>query len=188
MVERNINENFKVVVSTKKTLFGASASDFDVYYAPVDDLTDKTVVSGGLTEAVIQIASGDEHTATTTASSAYGSRLLYIDDANSTLEEGDTIEYASGKYAYIRRIVGNKVYLKTPIRANVASGTTLTQVGNTGEYTTQVISIPATGEYIVAVEGSDYGILVEQRVKVVDPDAGTSIDPDAPDDTVAVAY
>jgi len=188
MTERAIGENFKVVLSTKKTLFGAPASDFTTYYSDVNDLATKTVVPGGATEAVVAIASGDEHTATTTAAAHRGARKLYVDSANSTLEEGDTIEYASGKYAYIRRIVNDKVYLKTPLKANVASGSTLTQVGNTGEYSTADIAIPAAGEYIVAIEGSDYGILVEQRVKVVDPSAGQTVDPDEPDDTVAVAY
>lgn len=188
MVTRNIGENFKVVVSTKKTLFGAPASDFTVYYAPVSDLTAKTVVDGGLTEVVEQIDSTNAHTATTTAASAYGSRVLYIDAQNSTLQEGDVIEYASGKYAYIMRIANGKVYLKTPLRANVAAGATLTQVGNTGEYVTPDIAINEVGEYIVTIEGTDYGILVEQRVKTVDPNAGNTIDPDAPDEAIAVAY
>ena len=188
MVIRNIGENFKIVVSTKKTLFGAPASDFKVYYAPIDDLTNKTEVPGGLTEAVENIDSSTAHSATTTAASAYGARVLFVDGQNSTLQEGDTIEYATGKYAYIMRIVGNKVYLKTPLRANVPSGATIKQVGNTGEYTTPDIAIGEAGEFIVAVEGSDYGILVEQRVKVVDPSAGHTVDTDAPDEAVAVAY
>lgn len=188
MVTRNIGENFKVVVSTKKTLFGAPSSDFKVYYAPVDDLTQRTEVPGGLTEAVDTIESGSEHTATTTAASRYGSRVLFVDGQNSTLQEGDTIEYATGRYAYIMRIVGNKVYLKTPLRANVPSGATIKQVGNTGEYLTPNIAISEVGEFIVAIEGSDYGILVEERVKTVDPSAGNAVDTDAPDEAVAVAY
>ena len=188
MIERNVGENFKVMLSTKKTLFGAPATDFQVYYADVNDLANKTVVSGGVTEAVETIASGNEHTATTVAASSYGSTLLLVDDTGSTLQEGDTIQYATGKYAYIKRIVGQKVYLKTKLKEAVPSGATITQVGNTGEYTTADISIPSAGEYIVAIEGSDYGIMVEQRIKVADPTAGTTIDPDAPDDTIAVAY
>jgi len=188
MVKRSIGENFKVVISTKKTLFGVPSSDFKVYFAPVNDLTNKTEVAGGLTEAIIPIADADKHTATTTAAAQYGSRLLYVDSSASTLQEGDVIEYAAGKYAYIMRIAGDKIYLKTPLRANVASGATLTQVGNTGEYTTPDIAINETGEFIVVVEGSDYGILVEQRVKIIDPNAGNVIDPDAPNEAVAVAY
>lgn len=186
MITREIGENFKVVLSTKKTLFGAPDTDFTVYYADVNDLSTKTVVSGGATEAVATLST--PHTATTTAAAPYGSKVLHVDSANSTLVEGDTIEYATGKYAYVMRIVNDKVYLKTGIKAAVASGDTLTQKGNTGEYSTPDISISTAGEYIVAIEGSDYGILVEQRVKVVDPSTGTAIDPDAPSDTVAVAY
>jgi len=188
MVTRNIGENFKIVVSTKKTLFGAPSSDFKVYYAPVDDLAQRTEIPGGLTEAVDTIDSASAHKATTTSLSKYGSRVLYVDSANSTLQEGDTIKYAEGKYAYIMKIVGSKVYLKTPLRANVPSGTTITQVGNTGEYVTPDIAINEAGEYIVAVEGSEYGIMVEERVKTVDPSAGHTVDTDAPDEAVAVAY
>lgn len=188
MTTRETGENFKVVLSTKKTLFGVSPQDFTVYYADVNDLATKTVVPGGVTEAVETIPSGSEHTATLASDAPYGAKLLFVDSANSTLEEGDVIQYATGKYAYIRRIVSNKVYLKTPIRTALSSGDILTQVGNTGEYVTPDISIQAAGEYIVAIEGSDYGILVEQRVKVVDPSAGGTVDTDAPEDTIAVAY
>ena len=186
MITRELGENFKVVLSTKKTLFGAPSDDFNVYYANVNDLSAKTVVAGGATEAVATVDT--PHTATTTAAAPYGSKILYIDSDNSTLAEGDTIEYAAGNYAYIMRIVNDKVYLKTGIKTAVASGDTLTQKGNTGEYTTPDIALSTAGEYIVAIEGSDYGILVEQRVKVVDPYAGTATDPDAPEETVAVAY
>lgn len=186
MVTRNVGENFNVVVSTKRTVIGAPATDFMVYYAPADDLANQTMVDGGCSEAIENISTA--HTATTTQAASYGSRLLYVDDQNSTLQEGDVIEYASGKYGYIMRIVGNKVYLKRPIRATIASGATLTQVGNTGEYTTPTISLGNAGEYIVTVEAPDYGIMVSERVKVIDPTAGHQPDPDAPDEAIAVAY
>lgn len=186
MITRDLGENFKVVLSTKKTLFGASASDFTVYYADVNDLATKTVVAGGATEAVATVAT--PNTATTTSSAGYGAKLLHVDAGTSSLAEGDVIEYATGKYAYIQRIVADKVYLKTAIKVAVSSGATLTQKGNTGEYTTPDVSISTTGEYIVAIEGSDYGVLVEQRVKVVDATTGTAVDADAPTETVAVAY
>lgn len=188
MTNRNIGENFNMVVSTKRTVIGAPASDFYVYYAPADDLTNTTEVAGGLTEAVETIASDDAHSATLTQPAAYGSKLLYVDDQNSTLQEGDVIEYAAGKYGYILRIVGQKVYLKRPVKASLASGDTLTQVGNTGDYTTPTISLGNAGEYIVTVEGPDYGIIVSERVKVIDPSAGSRPDPDAPDEAIAVAY
>lgn len=188
MTQRNIGENFNVVVSTKRTVIGAPASDWMVYYAPADDLASSTAVSGSVTEAVEVIASGDEHTATLAQPAGWGSRLLHIDDQNSTLQEGDVIKYATGLYGYVMRIVGSKVYLKRPIKANLNSGDTLTQVGNTGEYMTPAISIGTAGEYLVTVEAPDYGIMVSERIKVVDPSAGGQPDPDAPDDAVAVAY
>lgn len=188
MITRNVGENFKVVVSTKKTLFAAPSADFVVYHADVNDLSVKTVISGGITEAVETIAGGTEHTATTTAAASIGARLLFIDDTLSDLAEAETIEYAAGHYGYIMSIIGNKVYLKRGIKVAVGSGATLTQAGNTGEYTTADISIATAGEYIVAIEGSDYGVMVEQRVQVVDATVGSTTDPDAPDEAVAVAY
>ena len=186
MTTRDIGENFKIVLSTKKTLFGAVATDFKVYFANVNDLTAKTVVDGGISEAIADI--DVPNTAIVAMPAPYGAKLIHIDENTSTLEEGDVIEYSAGEYAYIQRIVADKVYLKTPIKTAVASGAMLTQKGNTGEYTTPDVSIPTVGEYIVAIEGSDYGILVEQRVKVVDSTVSTAVDTDAPSDTVAVAY
>jgi hypothetical protein len=181
-----VNQNFKEALSTRKTLFGAQATDFIVYYAPIDDLAIATVVDGGMTEAVEDI--GTAHTATTTAVSPYGSRVLHIDSANSTLEVGDVIEYATGHYAYIRKIVGDKVYLRTKLRANVASGATLTQVGNTGEYVSGTVTIPAAGEYSLTIESPLHGIVVTDRIRITE-EATQAPDTDAPeDDTVAVAY
>ncbi|ADV46417.1 hypothetical protein [Nitratifractor salsuginis] len=181
-----VNQNFVEALSTRRTLFGAPATDFVVYYAPLDNLAQTTVIDGGMTEAVEEI--GTAHTATTTAASPYGSRVLHIDSANGTLEEGDVIEYASGKYAYIMKIAGDKVYLKTKLRANVASGATLTQVGNTGEYASGTIAIPAAGEYSLTIESPSHGIVVTDRVRITE-EVTSAPDTDAPEeDTVAVAY
>lgn len=185
MTTRNTNENFNIIVSTKKTVLGASATDWKVYYAPVTDLTNKSVVDGGMTEAVESIT--DAHTATVTQPAAYGSRLIYVDGANSTLEEGESIEYATGLYGYIQKIVGDKIYLKRGIKASLAVDDTLTQVGNSGDYTSGTISIPNEGEYLITVEAPDYGIMVGERVKVLG-DTTATVDSDAPEDTVAVAY
>ena len=185
MRDYQVNQNFQEALSTKRTLFGASASDFFVYYAPIDDLANTTPVVGGMTEAVETV--GTAHTATTTAVSAYGSKVLHIDGANSDLVAGEVVEYATGKFAYIRKIVNDKVYLKTAVKASVASGATLTQAGNTGEYKSGDISIPSAGEYAITIESPEYGIVVTDRVRVVTEET-TAVDPDAPTDTVAVAY
>ncbi|WP_456390338.1 hypothetical protein [Hydrogenimonas sp.] len=114
--------------------------------------------------------------------------MLVVDGANSTIEAGDTIEYSSGKFAYVMKMVGDKLYLKTPIRAAVESGATITQVGNTGEYVSADIAISGEGEYAITIEASEYGIVVEDRVRIVDSSSGETVDTDAPVDTVAVAY
>jgi len=185
MITRNKNENFQVVISTKKTLFGASASDFVVSYAPIDDLANKTIVSGGITEVELETA---DHTATTTAIATIGAKMITVDGANSTLVEGDTIEYATSKYGYISKIVGDNIYLKRAIKETIASGATINQSVKLGEYTTPIISIDTVGEYLISIEGSKYNILVEQREKIVDESTSTSTDPNAPDEAIAVGY
>jgi len=187
MVTRNTGENFRIVVSTKRTLPGADTAAFDVYYAPVDDPANVTRVAAQVEEVVRNVDDASAHTATTTAYARYGSRVLYVDGSASTVESGDVIEYASGMYAYVMKAVGDKLYLKTPLRADVPSGTSIKQVGNTGDYLTPLIAITQKGEYIVSVEASEYGILVGERVKVVDPTEQT-VDTDAPAEAVAVAY
>lgn len=179
------NQNFVEAMSTRKTLFGAASTDFIVSYAPIDDLANVTVVSGGMTEAVETIVTA--HAGTTNAPSAYGSKILYVDGANSDIVAGDTIEYATGKFAYVLKVVGDKLYLRTPIRVSVASGSTITQVGNTGEYASENIAIAAAGEYAITIEAPVYGIVVTDRVRIVD-EATSSVDADAPVETVAVAY
>lgn len=187
MITRAVGENFKVVVSTKKTLLGASASSFEVHYANVDTLEDTTIVAGGATEAIEAITAGSEHTATLTAVAQVGTKVLVINSSTSTLVEGDAIEYTTGLIGYIQKIVGGKLYLRTAIKTTLSVGTTLTQVGNLGKYLTPDISISTVGEYLVSVEAGDLGIFVEQRVKVVDTEV-SGIDGDAPDETIAVAH
>ena len=185
MRDYQINQNFQEALSTKRTLFGATSTNFFVYYAPIDDLGNTTPIVGGMNEAIETV--GTAHTATTTTATPYGSKVLHIDGDNSDLVAGEVIEYSTGKFAYVRKIINNKVYLKTPTRISVASGATLTQVGNTGEYKSGDIAIPTAGEYAITIESPEYGIVVTDRVRVVAEET-TAVDTDAPDDTVAVAY
>jgi hypothetical protein len=186
MRKYNVNQEFNVVVSTKATLYGALAGDFEVYYAPTNNLTNRTSVAGGLTEAVETIDT--PNTATLAASAAYGSQLL-IAQSGHTIEAGDVIEYATGKMAYVAKVVGEKIYLRTKLQTGVASGATITQVGNTGLYNTVDFSIPSIGEYLVTIEAPEYGIMVESRVGIVEESEATPIDGDAPIySEIAVAY
>ncbi len=183
MITRKVGEAFKVVVSTKKTLFGAQSGDFSAYYAPVDNLQQKTVVAGGATEAELATAS---RSATLTANAAINATTLTVDSSTNTLLEGDTIEYSTGKYAYIKKIDGATIYINKKLLVAVPSGATINQSVKLGEYTTQDISIADPGEYIVSVEGSKYSILVEQRIKIVEEDV-VVVDGNN-DEVVAVGY
>ena len=188
MKEYNINENFKIVVSTKNTLIGADTAKFSVYYAPIGDLTNTTSVSGGISEVVETIATGTEHTATTSASAKYGDTSISVSSGHNIVS-GDVIEYATGLYAYVTKATSTKLYLRTPILQAVASGATLTQVGNTGVYETANIAIAGAGEYLVTIEAPEYGIMVEDRIRVVDNTVASATDPNAPVySEIAIAY
>lgn len=182
----NIGQNFNIVVSTKATLFGALAGDFKVTYAPTNDLTNRTVVAGGLTEAVDTVAT--PHEATLSSSASYGAMYLNVNTGHDIVS-GDVIEYGAGLFAYVSKATATRLYLRTKTRASVASGATISQVGNTGLYKTADFGIATEGEYLVSIEAPEYGIIVESRVRVVDETVETVIDGDAPIySEVAVAY
>lgn len=182
----DLGQNFNVVVSTKATLFGALAEDFEVFYAPTNDLTNRTAVTGGLIEAVDTVTT--PRTATLTADAGYGATFLRVETGHNVVS-GDVIEYATGKFAYVSKATSLKLYLRTKIREAVVSGGTLTQVGNTGVYNTADFGINAEGEFLVTIEAPEYGIIVESRVGVVDATVETQVDGDAPIySEVAVAY
>ena len=181
-----IGQNFDVVVSTKGTLLGAGASDFTVNYAPTNNLIDVTDVVGGLSEKVNTI--GTAHTATVSGGVSYGASYITVASGHNVVS-GDTIEYATGKYVYVTKAIDTKLYLRTKLRATVADGATLTQVGNTGVYSTPEFAIPTVGEYLVTIEAPEHGIIVEERIRAVDTSVETVIDPNAPVySDVAVAY
>jgi hypothetical protein len=186
MKSYNLGQNFNIVVSTKATLFGALAGDFDVYYAPTNDLTNRTVVAGGMSEAVETVAV--PHEATLSSSASYGATYFNVSTGHD-IEAGDVIQYAVGHYAYVSKVTATKLYLRTKARLAVSSGATITQVGNTGLYKTADFGIPTEGEFLVSIEAPEYGIIVESRVGIVDATVVTTVDSDAPIySEVAVAY
>lgn len=181
----NENQNFNVVVSTKSTLIGAAASDFVVTYAPVSDLTNKSIVAGGLIEAIESIAT--PHEALLSANAPYGSSVLNVNTGHN-ITSGDVIEYATGLFAYVTKAMDTKLYLRTKIRAALSSGATIVQAGNTGLYRTSDIAIATGGEYFISIEAPEYAMFVESRVAIINESAA-AIDGDAPIyNEVAVAY
>jgi len=183
-----IGQNFDVVVSTKATLLGAASSDFTIEYAPTNDLTNTTLVDGGLSEIIEAINSDDAHTATVDGNVSYGATFIKVTSGHNVVS-GDTIEYVSGKYVFVTKATDTKLYLRTKLRAALADGATLTQVGNTGVYSTPEFAIQAEGEYLVTIKAPEHGIIVEDRIKAIDSTVEQVIDPDAPVySDVAVAY
>jgi len=181
-----IGQNFDVVVSTKATLLGAGADEFIVNYAPTNNLTNVTAVTGGLSEKVKTI--GTAHTATVSGGASYGASYITVASGHDIVS-GDVIEYATGKYVYVTKAVDTKLYLRTKLRATLEDGATLTQVGNTGVYSTEEFAISSVGEYLVTIEAPEHGIIVEERIRVIDTSVEPVIDPDAPVySDVAVAY
>jgi len=188
MENRFVGENFKIIISTKKTLFGADSSNFKIYYANVNSLKDKVAIEAQVTEAITPITAGKEHSATTSGIANAGSKVLTVNSGH-TFVGGDTLSYGSGLFAYVAKVTSTKIYLKTGITQSIPNGTNLVQVGNTGEYVTGDLSIPQAGEYLVTIEAAGLGILAEQRVKVNDVVSTTPVyDPEAPQEIIAVAY
>ena len=188
MLQKNENQQFNLVVSTKGTVIGADTSKFKLTYAPVNNPLNETVVDGSFAEAVKQIADADKHVIKVTVSAFAGSRILRYDpsDSANTIQEGDVIEYATGKYALVLKLVNGKAYLKTPLKANVSAGTEIKQAGNTGIYTTPTFSIDTAGDYLVRITAYDYGIIAEERV-VINAVEHSTYDTDAPDG-VGIVY
>lgn len=181
-----IGKNFDVVVSTKATLLGVGADEFSISYAPTNDLTNETFVNGGLSEVVKTVSTA--HTATVNGNVPYGATYIRVDSGHN-IESGDTIEYATGKFVYVTKSTATKLYLRRRVRALISDGATLTQVGNTGVYATPEFAIQADGEYLISIKSPEHGLIVEERVRIVDSSVDTVIDPDEPVySDVAVAY
>jgi len=191
MFDKMINQDFTLDVTTKGTLFGASADAFNVKYAPVADLTSVTEVAGGCTEFVATIANPRQIKPSVPA--VIGNKIIRFDpsdkDSNgnptTTIQAGDVIEYADGMYVMVLKVVNGKAYLKTPLRAVVNAGDIKKQVGNTGIYKTANFSIPTAGDYVVMIYAPTYDIFIEKRISVIDDTVHTDLD--APQDTTAVA-
>ena len=191
MFQKNVNQVFNLDVTTKGTLFGADANDFTVSYAPANDLTQVTEVSGGCTEFVRTIDNPRQIKVSMYAPA--GSRVLHFDpndkdsdnNPTTTIQAGDVIEYATGKYVMVLKVVNGKAYLKMPIKVAVNAGDVLKQAGNTGIYKTPDMSIGNAGDYIVMIYAPTHNVFIEERVTIVDN--ATHYDADAPDDTTAVA-
>lgn len=182
------SQNFRVVVSTKNTLIGGDVSKFSVFYAPIGDLLNRTSVSGGVSEVVETVDSSTAHSATVNGAVSYGARVIPVDSGHNVVS-GDVIEYATGMYAYITKAMDTKLYVRTPVRAAIADGATLTQKGNTGVYETADIAIASEGEYLVTIEAPEYGISVEDRIRIKDTTVEPVVDSDAPVySEIAIAY
>jgi len=192
MFQKNVNQVFNLDVTTKGTLLGASADEFNVSYAPANDLTQVTEVAGGCTEFVRTIDNPRQIKVSLYAPA--GSKVLHFDpddkddngNPTTTIQAGDVIKYADGMYVMVLKVINGKAYLKTPIKVAVTAGSILAQVGNTGIYKTPDISIPNTGDYILMIYAPTHNVFIEERVTIVDN--STHYDADAPDgDTTAVA-
>ena len=191
MFQKAVNQVFNLDVTTKGTLFGASADEFSVSYAPANDLTQVTEVSGGCSEFIRTIDNPRQIKVSQHAPA--GSRVLHFDpndkddsdNPTTTIKAGDVIEYATGKYVMVLKVINGKAYLKRPIKVAVSAGTTLQQAGNTGIYKTPDMSMTTAGDYIVMIYAPEHNVFIEERVTIVDTQ--THYDGDAPDNTTAVA-
>jgi len=191
MLQKNLNEVFNLIVSTKHTLIGADTSKFKMTYAPFTDPTHITDITGDFSE--VEVTIDNPRQVKTSIPTPAGSRIIHFDpddkddDGNPTtnIQAGDVIEYATGYYGYVLKVVNGKVYLKRPVKVDVGAGETLKQVGKTGDYETPSFSIGQVGDFIIKIEAPEYNIDVEKRVTIIDTSVHS--DPDAPENSEAVA-
>lgn len=173
-------EHFNVVISTARTLIGADVSKFKVSYSPVMDMDNITVVSGSTTEVEKTITT--PHTAT--GVSTPNTRTYINVQSGHTIEAGDVVQYATGKFGYVLSVDADTLMMKRPIKAAVADGATITQVGKMGDYVTPNISISEVGEYSITIEAPEYNIITQSRIKISEEQQTSS----SSDETISIAY
>jgi len=88
-------------------------------------------------------------TATVDQAAAAGSRQIVV-QSGSTLQDGMVFKDENNNMYYISKIEGNTIYTKFPLKEDIAYGSTLTQVGNTGIYMVEVTinEVGSFGVYI----------------------------------------
>ncbi len=140
--------DFYAKVDTNRDLFD-EASGFAASY--VNDATGTVVdVANTFSEVVRSVAGATD---TASADALAGSRTISLSDVTG-FSDGDTIQDANGNMYYVESISGTDLNLKTKLVADVTSGDTITQVGNTGIYRVAV-NISTPGDYTIVVNNPD---------------------------------
>ena len=92
------------------------------------------------------------HSAKTSGDSPAGQKYItVVDDSSNTLVAGDRIDDGNGNIYYVTKVSSGNVYLKRALVADIADGTDLSTVGNTGIYKADV-QIADEGEYLVDIQ------------------------------------
>ena len=129
------------------------ASSFSMVIKSMVDGSDVANAGAGTFEELINTASGN--TATTDLVAAIGDQTITL-TAGSTLTVGEAFDDGAGNFSYVSSVYGNVIGLKKPLTAEIASGATLTAVGNTGLYKAEA-NIATVGEYMVTVAHPEFG-------------------------------
>ena len=156
---------FTPTVDSNRDVYGASG--FKVSY--VDKSTGAvTSIPDDLTEVTKTV---DGNTSDLNGMVKTGARTIEVLDGTQ-FNDGDTLKDVDGGYHYILSITGNTIELKSPIKADIADGSTMTQVGNTGIYFVHM-TIATAGSYNVIISNPSLNmqneiVSVEIRDEVLD--------------------
>ena len=146
MMNKKINSDFFLKVSTGKNLYNLNASDFNCYLlneSTGDIITNSNVFS----EVISEVAT----TSSTLSDAAEGILKLKLDDISGFLD-GNVIQIDSAFY-YIKEINGDYITLLNPCDFHDA-GSIVTLVGNTGIYKV-LTNIDTVGDYTAFISNAE---------------------------------
>ena len=105
-----------------------------------------TAIPGDFTEIMLTV---DGNSSTSNGIAVTGANAITVVDG-AQFSDGNVIEDANGNKYYLLNIDGNVLETKQKLAADIADGSTITQVGNTGLYSNS-FSIALAGEYNILV-------------------------------------
>jgi len=137
---------FYVKVVTDKNLFG-KADGFKLSYY---DESDPNPVAIDVDVDFIEVMRNVEGNSSTASADAFvGDRAIVVEDGT-VFADGDVVQDANGNIYYVETISGNTLHIRGKLVADIASGDTITQVGNTGIYQAP-LTIDTPGNFTIEV-------------------------------------
>lgn len=156
-----VNTSFYPGVDTEFDKLG-DASSFSMIIKSMADGSDVTNLGAGSFEELTYTASGNS--ATTNGDALTGEKTITL-ASGSTLIKGEAFDDGAGNLYYITAVNGDVISLKQALVADIADGTTLNAVGNTGLYKAEA-KIEDLGEYMVTISHPEFGHIALKYITV----------------------